>query len=85
MKSSMVVTDFFSYGSLEKRHQLSPLRITFCILITISSLILPGTGCMMMIALAFITSNIDKASEKNGGNRYRVLLQKQTNKETKSL
>jgi len=81
----MVFTDFFSYGSFEKRHHLSPWRIMFCILMTISSLVLPGTGCMMWIALAFITSNIEKAREKNGGNRSRVLLRKQTNKQTKSL
>jgi len=44
-KSSMVITGFFSYGSFERRHQLSPLRISFCIPMTISSLIFPATGC----------------------------------------
>ena len=42
----MVITGFFSYGSFEKRLQLSPSRISFCIPMTISSLIFPRTGCV---------------------------------------
>ena len=55
-KSSMVMTGFFVYGSFEKRHQLSPSRISFCIPMTISSpfqvesissrLIFSGTGVL---------------------------------------
>jgi len=44
-KSSMFITGSFSNGSFEKRLQLSPSRISFCILITISSLIFSGTSC----------------------------------------
>jgi len=41
-----IITDFFSYGSIVKRPQLSPSRISFCIPMTISSLMFPGTGCI---------------------------------------
>ena len=43
-KSSMVVTGFFSKVPFEKRPELWPSRISFCILMTISSLIFSGTG-----------------------------------------
>ena len=46
----MVITGFFSNGSFEKRSQLSQSRISFCIPMTISSLIFPGTGCTTKIA-----------------------------------
>ena len=41
-----IITDFFSYGSIVKRPQLSPSRISFCIPMTISSLMFPGTDCI---------------------------------------
>jgi len=44
-KSSMVITGLLSNGSFEKRRELWPSRISFCIPMTISSLICSGTGC----------------------------------------
>jgi hypothetical protein len=45
----MVITGFFSKASFEKTHE--PSRISFCILMTNSSLIFSGTGCTMVHTL----------------------------------
>jgi len=48
-KSSMVITDLFANGSFEKRPELWTSRISICIPMAISSLILSGTGCTTSI------------------------------------